>query len=37
MVIPFDDKYYIIEAKVDETAEKAIEQIDKLYVPQLQD
>ena len=37
LVIPVNNKYYIIEAKVNESTKKAIEQIDKLYVPQLQD
>jgi len=37
LVIPVNNCYYIIEAKVDESTKKAIEQIDKLYVPQLQD
>jgi len=37
LVIPVNNKYYIIEAKVNESAKKAIEQIDKLYVPQFTD
>jgi hypothetical protein len=37
LVIPVNSKYYIIEAKVNESAKKAIEQIDKLYVPQFTD
>ena len=46
LVIPVNNKYYIIEAKVNESAKKAIEQIEELYpkgtsfgayVPQLQD
>ena len=37
LVIPVNNKYYIIEAKVNESAQKAIEQIDKLYIPQFTD
>ena len=37
LVIPVNNKYYIVEAKVNESSQKAIEQIEKLYVPQLQD
>jgi hypothetical protein len=37
LVIPVNNKYYIIEAKVNESTKKAIEQIEELYVPQLQD
>ena len=37
LVIPMNNKYYIVEAKVNESTKKAIEQIDKKYVPQLKD
>jgi len=37
LVIPVNEKYYIIEAKVNESSQKAIEQIDKLYIPQFTD
>ncbi len=37
LVIPLNNKYYIVEAKVDRTTKTAIKQIDELYVPQLQD
>jgi len=37
LVIPVNNKYYIIEAKVNESSKKAIEQIEKLYVPQFTD
>ncbi len=37
LVIPVNDKYYIVEAKVNESAKKAIEQINKLYLPQFTD
>lgn len=36
-VIPVNDKYYIIEAKVDSSTQEAIEQIDKNYIPQFTD
>lgn len=36
-VIPVNDKYYIIEAKVNKSTRSAIKQIDELYLPQLQD
>jgi hypothetical protein len=32
-----NNKYYIVEAKVNESTKKAIEQINKKYVPQLKD
>ncbi|MBS8121564.1 PD-(D/E)XK nuclease domain-containing protein, partial [Candidatus Vampirococcus lugosii] len=34
LVIPINNKYYIIEAKVNNSAKKAIEQINKKYLPQ---
>jgi len=37
MVLLKDNIYYILEFKVNENIEKAIQQIDKLYVPYLQD
>jgi hypothetical protein len=37
MVIQTKENYYILEFKVDKTTKEAIEQIDKLYVPYLQD
>ncbi len=37
LVIPVNNKYYIVEAKVNESAKKAIEQINKLYLPQFTD
>jgi len=37
LVIPVNNKYFIIEAKVNESAKKAIEQIDELYIPQFTD
>jgi len=37
LVIPVNNKYYIIEAKVDESSQKAIEQINKIYIPQFTD
>ena len=37
LVIPVDNKYFIIEAKVNENSQKAIEQIDELYIPQFTD
>ncbi len=37
LVIPVNNKYYIVEAKVNENAKKAIEQINKLYLPQFTD
>ncbi|MDQ7009802.1 MAG: PD-(D/E)XK nuclease domain-containing protein [Candidatus Gracilibacteria bacterium] len=37
LVIPVNNKYYIVEAKVDESTKAAIQQIDKLYIPQFTD
>jgi hypothetical protein len=37
LVIPVNNKYYIIEAKVNESSKKAIQQIDELYIPQFTD
>jgi hypothetical protein len=37
LVIPVNNKYYIIEAKVNESSKKAIKQIDELYIPQFTD
>jgi hypothetical protein len=37
LVIPVNNKYYIIEAIVIESSKKAIKQIDELYVPQFTD
>jgi len=37
LVIPVNNKYYIVEAKVDKTCQEAIDQIDKKYIPQFTD
>lgn len=37
LVIPLNNEYYIIEAKVDKSCKEAIDQINKNYVPQFTD